>query len=354
MFYKTTYSKLFPPPKFLEMSFVSVEILPTGISFLTVKNTSQGLLPDISGMIPLPELTISQGEIIKKEPILKALADIRRKTGVNFVRFSIPEEKTYIFKINLPKLQPKEIHDVLNFKIEENVPLAVKDAIFDYDIVPNLRQKQSMELVVYVTPLKFVEEMQSIFESIGLTPVLFSPESNNLARAVVKEKNEQTIVIVNIKESNIIFSLVICGVVCQTSSLSFGSSTFTNLLAKYFNVSFAEALKIKEERLYSDNPDSMEIFSYLINTISAIKDEIYKFISFCDEKEDSSRRVDRIILCGHDAAIVGFDKYLSLNLKLNVEVGNVWTNNFKLDDYVPEINKTDSLDQAVVNGLSLI
>ena len=161
-------------------------------------------------------------------------------------------------------------------------------------------------------------------------------------------------VIVNIKENTIILSLVISSIVCQTSSLNFGASTFTDLLAKYFKVTFEEAVKIKREKLYQDNSDNLEIFSYLINTMSAIKDEIYKFVSYCNEREDVVSQVDKIILCGPDSLIFGFDKYLSLNLNLQVEVANIWINNFDLNTYIPEISKVDSEDLAVVNGLNLI
>ena len=350
---KVLYSKLFTPPKFLEMPFVSLEILPAGISFLLLKNTETGLLPDIYGFIPFPEGTVIQGEIIRKEFVIKALIDIKKKTKVSFARYSIPEEKTYIFKTRLPNLMSKEIRGILDFKIEENVPLSAKEAVFDYDIIPKLKRNNLIDIVVSVTPLKEVEEMQAILELVDLTPIFFSPESSNVAKAVVKEENEQVIVIVNIRESNIILSLVIHGIVCQTSSLNFGSSTFTDLLAKYFKVSYEEALKIKKEKLYYVHAQNMEIFSYLINTVSAIKDEIYKFVSYCNEREDVEGQVDRIILCGRDAMIVGFDKYLSLNLNLKVDVANIWVNNFSLDDYIPEINQSDSMDLAVLNGLSL-
>lgn len=353
MSHKVLYSKLFTPPKFLEMPFVSLEILSTGISFLVNKSTDQGLLPDVYGLMPLPPGTVSHGEIIKREPVVKALSDIRKKTKVSFARLSLPEEKTYIFKTHLPKLEPKEIHDLLDFKIEENVPLTAKEAVFDYDIIPSSRHQEGLEVVVSVAPLKMVEEFQTVLDLAGLTPVFFNSESNNVARAAIKESNEQVIVIVNIRETSIIFSLVVSGVVCQTSSIGFGSSTFTDLLAKYFKVSPAEVLSLKKEKLYRDQTDSLEIFSYLINTISAIKDEIYKFVSYCNERKDVASQVERIILCGQDALIVGLDKYLSLNLNLTVEIANVWVNNFDLDTYIPTINKIDSEDLAVVNGLSL-
>lgn len=351
---KTTYSKFFVPPKYLEMPAVSVEISPAGISFLTTKKSEVGILPDNYGFVPLPAGVISGGEILKKELLIKALADLKKKLKVSFARLSIPEEKTYIFKTNLPKLEPKEIRDILDFKIEENVPLTAKEAVFDYDVIPNFKNKNGMDVVVSVAPLKTVEELQVVFEVAGLKPIFFSPESNNVAKSVVKNSNEQVVVVVNIRESNIVLSLVIYGVVCQTSSISFGSSTFTELLAKYLKISKEEVVKIKKQKLYAENADNMEIFSYLINTISAIKDETYRFISYCNEREDVDGQVDRIILCGQDALIIGLDKYLALNLNMPVSVANVWANNFDIDVYVPEISKSDSMDMAVVNGLSLL
>jgi type IV pilus assembly protein PilM len=350
---KVSYSKLFTPPRFLEMPSVSVEILSTGISYMLTKNTEQGVLPDIYGVIPLPSDAVLNGEIVKKDLVVKALVDLKKKVKVNFVRLSIPEEKTYIFKTSLPILEPKEIHDILDFKIEENVPLSSKEAVFDYDIVPNSKTKNGMEVVVSVAPLKIIEELQSVFELAGLAPIFFSPESNNVAKAVIRDSNQQVIVIANIREANIVLSLVIYGIVCQTSSINFGGSTFTDLLARYFKISPEEALKIKKEKLYSENLDNVEIFSYFINTISAIKDEIYKFISYCNQREDVTGQVDKVILCGRDSLIVGFDKYLSLNLNMKVDVANVWANSFDINTHTPEISLVDSEDLAVINGLSL-
>lgn len=351
--HKVLYSKLFKPPKFLEMPSVSLEIRPDGIAFLLLKNSEKGMLPSIYGFIPLPEGTFFQGEIVKREPILGALIQIKKKTNVCFARLSIPEEKTYIFKTHLPKLEPKEIHDILDFKIEENVPLSVKEAVFDYDIVPKPKKVNGIDVVVSVSQLKIVEAFQILLEEVGLTPIFFSPEASNVAKSIINDLNQQVIVIVNIKRTNIILSLVINSIVCQTSSINFGSTTFTDLLAKFSNVSYEEALKIKNEKLYTAGDQNMEIFSYLINTISAIKDEVYKYVSYCNEREDVTGKVDRIILCGRDAMIVGFDKYLSSNLGLDVDIANVWSNNFDLDVYIPEINRLDSQDMVVINGLSL-
>lgn len=353
MSHKVSYSKLFTPPVFLIRPAISVEIQPSGISFLTTQNTDLGVLPDCCGFVPLPTGSVLAGDIIKREAVVNALIDIRKKTKLRFVRFSVPEEKTYIFKTRLPNLKPKEIHDILDFKIEENVPLSAKEAVFDYDIVLGQKAGKDLDMIVSVAPLKTTEDFQELFKQAGFTPLFFSPESQNIAKAVIRESNEQIIVIVNIRESNIVLSQVVHGIVCQTSTLNFGGNTFTDLVAKYYNISLVEALKIKKEKLYSDNPENMEIFSYLINTVSAIKDEIYKFVSYCNEKKDTPGPVERIILCGQEALIVGLEKYLTANLELKVDIANVWTNNFDLNTYVPEMNKLNSMNQAAIIGLSL-
>ncbi|MFA7252857.1 MAG: pilus assembly protein PilM [Candidatus Paceibacterota bacterium] len=353
MSHQVSYSKLFAPPKFLAMPSVAVEILPNALRFFSTKNTEQGLLPDKYGQIDLEERAIVRGEIKKPEVVLKALKEIRRTTGLNFARFSIPEEKTYIFKTQLPNLEPKEIRDVLDFKLEENVPLSSKEAVFDFDIVSNHKISSDIEVVTSVAPLKFIEEWQNIFVAADLLPVLFVSESSNVARSVIHVGNQQTVVTVNIKEATTIFSLVVSGTVYQTSSINFGSSTFTDLFCKYYKISPAEALKLQKEKLYSSHDDNMEVFSYLINTISAIKDELSKFILYCNEREDVATEIDRVVLSGQEAMIIGLAEYLSLNLDLRVDIADIWTNNFKIAEYVPEIGRVESMNYSIVNGLSL-
>lgn len=353
MSHKAFYSKFFTPPRFLQLASVAIEILENGIYFLTVKRTSYGLIVDRAGFVPLLPGDIVRGEIVKKEAVIKALVNIRKKTGVNFVKFSIPEEQTYIFKTHLPDLKPSEIHDILDFKLEENIPLSSKEAVFDYDLVKIPGDRNGLDLVVAAAPLKIVEDLQAMFQSAGLTPVFFSPESNNVAKAVVKAGNEQVLSVVNIRDKKIIMSLVVSGTVYQTSSISFGGSNFTDLIAKSYKVTFAEAEQIKNTKLYCDGADNIETFSLIVNSLSAVKDEVSKFIAYCNEREDLPGKVDRVILCGRDAMIIGLTRYLSSGLGLPVEVANVWSNNFKLDEYVPDLNRLDSLDYAVVNGLHL-
>lgn len=352
---KVSYSNFFAPPEFLQMRSVSVEILSRGIYFLTVKKNHKGLLPDKFGFIPLSPGDVVSGEALNKDVVIKALISIRKKTGLDFVRFSIPEEQTYIFKTHLPNLKSEEIREVLDFKLEENVPLASKEAVFDYEIVKQNNTKNSgLDVVVSAAPLKVVEEFQKVFMAAGLTPILFSPESNNVARAVIHEGNEQVLVTIRFKDANIVMSLVIGGLVYQTSSINLGGSIFIDLLSKYYKIPPTELTKAQKDKLYVESEDSLETFSQVASAASTIKDEIEKFISYANERQDVVTKIDRVILCGEEAMIVGLAKYLNVNLGLPVDIAGIWVNNFNLNNYLPELSQRESLNYAVVNGLSLL
>ncbi|MEI6528095.1 MAG: pilus assembly protein PilM [bacterium] len=350
---KNKYSKFFVPPDFLEMPSVAIEMSEKGVRYLSVKKTDKGLLPAKTGFIPVSKGVIRFGEVVKKNEIVKILDKIKKTTGTTFARVSLPEEKTYIFKVRIPKVEEKEIRQVLEFKIEENVPLSAAEAIFDYEIISHQKKSSHMDLIVSAVSSKTIDEISAVLADAGLQPVCFGLDSKNTARSVVKENNEQTLVVADIKDNQIVLSLVLDGLVWQTSTVNFGASTFTDALKKYYDISLEEAEKLKQDRLYTDSKESMEIFSYLINTVSAIKDEIFKFITYCNEREDVKDKVDKVILCGKDSAIVGMQKYLELNLNLDVDIANIWINNFSLADYVPTIGAVESLDYANVNGLNL-
>ncbi len=322
----SSYSKFLNPPKFLEMQSVSIEVTDQGIRFLVTEKTKDGVVPVNFGLIPT--------DVSNSESLVKTISDIRKKTKLNFVRFSIPEEETYIFKTHLPQLKEQEIREVLDFKLEENIPLSSKEAVFDYDVIKNNKFKQGIDLVVSASPIKIIEEWQNIFKSAELIPIIFSPESQNLAKSLVRPNNEQVLIIASIKNKRTIFSLVAFGLVCQTSSVSVGSDNFNDLISR------------------GDKQD-VDILSQIINPLSIIKEELGKFILYCNTRIDIGGKVDRVILCGRDFKVDGLVDYLSSGLNLPIEMANVWVNNFDIKQFTPSISKEDSFDYAALNGLSL-
>ena len=63
--------------------------------------------------------------------------------------------------------------------------------------------------------------------------------------------------------------------------------------------------------------------------------------------------IEKIILCGGDANLLGLTDYLSASLKIPVERADIWTNIDYRDGFIPEIEFNDSLRYATAVGLAL-
>ena len=147
------------------------------------------------------------------------------------------------------------------------------------------------------------------------------------------------------------------GVVYFTTTLSFGGETLTAGIVKIFNVRDDEAIKIKREKDFMKDKKNMELFFSNLNPVSALKDEINKLYVYWNthknQRGETNIPITKIILCGADSNLHGFDEYIELSLKIKTEVANVWINLFSFDDYIPELSFSDSLNYPSVIGLSL-
>ena len=63
--------------------------------------------------------------------------------------------------------------------------------------------------------------------------------------------------------------------------------------------------------------------------------------------------ITRIVLSGSLALTPGLASHCSPDIRIPVEVGNVWQNAFSSHSYIPPIPFTDSLDYAAAAGLAL-
>ena len=117
------------PPSYLEMSAAGLDISDQAIRFMEFAKSKDGLIPTLFGEEKLPQGVIVSGEINKKDELIKILSSIKRKYRLNFVKVSLPEEKAYFFKTEIPKVENSEIRQTIEFRLEENVPVRADEAL---------------------------------------------------------------------------------------------------------------------------------------------------------------------------------------------------------------------------------
>ncbi len=352
----------FPTPYFLDMSHVGLDITPSSVKYIELTKESGHLKINKFGSQKLANQISFDDSLVNNKDLQDALTQIQKTQKISFVEVSIPEVKSYLYTTDVPAGDDSGMRANIEMHLEENVPLTLAEAIFEYFPIRADKKTGMVTVAVSVVPYQIVRDYTILLEKSGMTPISFLIENQALSRAVINYDDSSAYLLVQISDKRTILSIVSDHALQFTSSVSIGSADFTDGLMREYCISKEEAEKMKTDPLYENvDLDNNKVFAGMINGLSAIKDETQRVIvywqSFQDKLkssgETSGAMIKKIILSGHDSLLPGLREYFSTSLNVEVEVANVWQNVLDLKDTVPDIKFNDSLDFATVIGLAL-
>lgn len=348
------FLKLFPPPSFLDVPRVGLDISDEAVRWIELVPHAWGARVGRWGEELLPAGVVESGHINDQDKLVNILKSVRERHRLHYVTASLPEEKVYLYKTSIPKVEKHEIRNALEFTIEENVPIAPGSAIFTYKVIKKETPSDTLEVSVGVLPEKVVSTYFETLERAGLIPLDFYIEGIAIVNSVIASGRHGTYMIVNLTEKCTGVYVVSEDVVRFTSTLPINGDTLTKALQKSLSVSFEEARKLKREEGILDNKKAAaELLAYSVNTVSALKDELHKVMIYWNTHDAGNKEIEMIYVCGENSALVELDKYLDASMRIPAVKANVWCNAFSLDDYVPPIQYYESLNFAVPVGLAL-
>ena len=257
----------------------------------------------------------------------------------------------------------KEIRGSLSLSLGDHVPFSAEEAVFDYETSSCTHQKNDnlWDASVSVMSTQTIDRYVNVFSGAGLRPLSFELEAHALARALIKEDDCETFMIVDIGATHTGVVVVSGDVVRFTATIPLGGETFTHGIARALKISFEEAVVLKEKyglsRQYGDG--ERNLFSVLAPIISTLRDEVMRYVLFWNTHEDGQHAehhhgsLDTIILCGGEANVPGLESYFSGSLKMSILLGNPWLNVTSLNTYVPALSREQSLRYTTALGLAL-
>jgi type IV pilus assembly protein PilM len=348
----------FPTPRFLSMPSVGFEVTPEAVRFLEFKRGKLGLEIGRFGERRLPPSDDDEENFLGGERIKKIVTEIRNENKLELVTVALPEEKVYLFKTEVPRLKPTEIRESIELKLEENVPIPPKEAIFDYEIIPTTGENNPdrLNVSVSVVPRQVTTRYLEFFRSLNMTPVSFKVSAQAVADSVIKKGDVSPTIIMNFGDRKTGFYIVSNGIVHFTSTIAVGGNSLTEAIKKSFSISFAQAEKMKMEKGVMKDKKNTELFFSLVSTLSVLKDEVNKLSVYWDDHleryTDKKQKVVKVVLCGRESVLHGLAEYLQTSLTVPVELANVWVNTISLNERIPPISRNDSLSYASVIGLT--
>ncbi len=305
------FFKLFPPPKFLDISYSGLDISDDAIHCVEYTKGSNGLVIHKFGMRQLEPGVVVAGFIKKEQELINSLTGLVQELKIHTVKASLPEERMYLFKTEVPNVSESQIRQNIESKLEENVPLSPVDSLFFFELIPNDKIKDKLHASVSVAPRELVDSYLKVLRAAGLEVISFEIQPKSIARAILPTNSSETQIITYGMTNKYGIYVVSAGVVCFTSTI--------------------EA---------SDQSDSI------------LQQELRKVYQYWNEHEPE-KEIKKIKLTGKNAVKISQDSKISPDPRVSVDVGNIWSNAFSSDNYIPPVSFEESQGYVVAAGLAL-
>lgn len=343
-----------------------LDISDLTVKFVKIKHLRRGLEIEYYGEAALPAGVIENGEIKKSGELLtvlkKNLVDIDgRQIPDRFVVAALPEEKSFVRLLQLPRVQIHEIAAAIRWELEANIPLPIDQTYFDYEVVHGENMPSDhLDVLVTVFPRDIVESYAMVLKGAGLKPLALELESQAISRSLLADSMVgEGYIIIDLGMTRTSFILYGGGSIILTLSIDVGGKDFDATIAKTLGVSREEAISIKKEFGLDKHYRSGELLDSLIPILSALVDELKKQIWYYHDHAEHRHGafpadIKAIYLVGGDANLIGLDKYLAVSVKKPVVIGNPFLRVYRQQDgRVPAIPKNISLKYATAIGLAL-
>ncbi|MGE5392741.1 MAG: type IV pilus assembly protein PilM [Candidatus Saccharibacteria bacterium] len=344
------------------ISAFGLDLSDSSIKVMQLERKNGIVLPRAYSSGPVPTGVIANHQIAQMDKladIIRYAVSAARNVNTKYVVASVPETKSFVRVLTVPKMEQTEIADALPWELEQDIPVPIDQVYMDWQMIRETDDKY--EVLVTATPRDYADAIIDTLKSAGYTPVALELESQATARALIKPGNTAgAVLLADISGAMTSFVIVADGNILEyTSSIPIGGGSFTESIARSLGVSQSEAEKMKREKGLLSETKKGNIRQALLPILDNIVDEIKSVVRFYEEHAAPGQGIDRVLLCGGGSKLSGIADYISARLNLGadkpigrVQLGDAGMNLFG-DAAGKQPAKEDFLSYTTAIGLAL-
>jgi type IV pilus assembly protein PilM len=273
------------------------------------------------------------------------------KLDTNYAVVSLPESKSFVRVIQIPKMSESEAESAVPVEAESFIPLPVDQVYMDWQKIGETGDK--MNILIIASPREFVDSYLSTLESSGIKVAVLEVESQSCLRAVLPPGGKETVLVVDLDAFRSSLIMAEDGNLQFTSTVPIAGNSFTDAVAKILGVANSKAEEIKRKIGIANTANYPNIKIALLPVLNNLCAEIKSILRF--HSEHSDRQVGRIILTGGSARLKNLPDFLAPQFAdfpgLKLELANPWQSLPQLKQ--PPLDVYDSLSFTTAIGLAM-
>lgn len=348
--------------RILHVPLIGLDISDRSIKFIQFSGGRDAVRIETFGSAALQEGVVVDGEVKDPEQLAGALASLKVKgSGIfrdRFVAASLPEEKSFLRVIRIPRVKLEQLENSVRWGLEENIPMPLEEVYFDYEVVRQ-GEPDHIDVLTVAFPRAIVDSYTDALRAGNFTPIALELESQSLARALVDRQHPYySRVLVDIGASRTSFALIAEGTIALTSTIRLSGRDFTKAIADTFGLSHDEAEKIKLEAGLREDLYEGQVKTVLQPFMETLVKEMEKHMEFYRDhmsvRHGAPMDIDSVVLTGGDGNLIGLDAYLAKSLRKPVLVGDPFSGLKPFfGNYIPSIPRQEALQFTTAVGLGM-
>lgn len=356
--------KLFSP---VPESF-GFDISDLSIKIVELNAVGKNIKIGAHGKKNIPMGIIEKG-VIKDEPtfiqlVREAVEEIGgSRLKKKWVVASVPEREAFLRIVQLPQMSQVDIKHAIKWGAEQNIPLDLEDAYYDWQMINTPFQKNldHIDVLVVASPKQTINSYLRALEMAGLNILSMEIEPIAISRAIIgKENINETILIVDVGAMKTGISIYSGGTLRFTASINVSGHMMSEALSKGLSISYSEAERIKIEFGFSREAQEGKIFELLKPAVDSLIKQLLDYVyyyedyDFHEHMNNEEKKITKILFCGGSVNLKNIAEYCSKKTKINVELANPWINVLAPPlKEIPDIPYEKSLGYATAIGLAL-
>lgn len=276
-----------------------------------------GHLERLNDAIQTSGLKIAEKETAELLKLLLEKSKIKSKEALA----SISSFSAFVTLLKIPEMSEIDMEKTMPFQIKQQIPLPLQEVAIEWLKVGEKESQSGIseqQILVISIPNEIILRYRNIFKLAGLKLRVLEMESLSLIRALIADKAPTLLVDIGGCSTNI--AVVENGFLKYSIHTNFAGGSLTRAIANGLNIDVKRAEELKKYKGIASDKGEYELSTLTFLFLDALINEI-KRVKTLYEKDQLSK-IEKIILAGGGANLLGIKKYFEEQINLPITIGD--------------------------------